>query len=640
MSAQAGVWNFDEAPASREILANISQTISQYGPDGERTYFSGSMGMLYRPFHTTKESRLEHQPHVSSRGNMIMWDGRLDDREELVQQLSGDLGPEQTDVAIVLAAFERWGTDCFRKLVGDWATSVWDPAQRVLILARDYIGVRQLYYYPTHRRVIWCSYLAPLVLSADHFSLNHEYVAGYLTLYPEAHLTPYREIHAVPPGKFVSIREGNATVQRYWAFDPKLKTRYKTDREYEEHFRHVFRQGVRRRLRSDSPILAELSGGLDSSSIVCVADDIIGNGEAETPRLDTISYYYSDEPKLSGDDFLYFTRVEEKRGRAGHRIDPSKYGSHFVIGDSTFAALPGTIGGRDELQTHLRALMQEHGYRVMLSGIGGDELLGGVPRPESQLADLIVQFRLLELARELEAWSLIKKTPIIQLLLQAFGVLLPSFLGVRLLKEAKVEPWIDEKFARRYQLAKRQLGPTESFGFWLPSRQTYARTWIVVCWQMANRLPPLLGGRETSYPYLDQSLIEFLISVPAGQLLRPGARRSLMRRSLANLLPAEVLSRRTKGVVSRGPMIALQESWAGVEKLLENSLGSRMGYFNGARFQESLISMKHGKPSNLVRLARGLSFELWMQSTAARGLIRSLDGPAIPLTQAAVHARA
>src|SRR6202044_2689500 len=102
------------------------------------------------------------------------------------------------------------------------------------------------------------------------------------------------------------------TVTKYWDFDPAKKIRYRTDVEYEEHFRALFTESVRRRLRSDAPVLAELSGGMDSSSFECVADTIIAAGAADTPRIDTLSYYNDSEPHW--DERSYFTKVEEKRG--------------------------------------------------------------------------------------------------------------------------------------------------------------------------------------------------------------------------------------------------------------------------------------------------------------------------------------
>src|SRR5882724_6513568 len=151
MSVQAGMLNFDGRPADPTFVGNLSAAIEQYGPDGDgTTHIDGPLGMTYRAFHTTPESRLERQPHRSARGIVITWDGRLDNRDELIPQVWDELTDKQTDVAIVMAAYERWGTDCFRKLIGDWALSVWNPHDQAVVLARDYVGVRHLYYYPKY----------------------------------------------------------------------------------------------------------------------------------------------------------------------------------------------------------------------------------------------------------------------------------------------------------------------------------------------------------------------------------------------------------------------------------------------------------------------------------------------------------
>src|SRR5260370_33270016 len=92
MGVQAGIWEFEGENADQQFLARISQSSSQYGADGEKTYVSGSLGMLYRPFHTTKESRLEHQPYESGRGTVSTWAGRLDNRADLCSQLGLDTG--------------------------------------------------------------------------------------------------------------------------------------------------------------------------------------------------------------------------------------------------------------------------------------------------------------------------------------------------------------------------------------------------------------------------------------------------------------------------------------------------------------------------------------------------------------------
>src|SRR6476646_215168 len=97
MSVQAGIWNIDELPVSRQVLAKLSRELKPYGPDGETLYIHHCMGMLYRPFHTTPESRLEQQPLQFGRTKVITWDGRLDNRDELISQLLGDLTDDRSD---------------------------------------------------------------------------------------------------------------------------------------------------------------------------------------------------------------------------------------------------------------------------------------------------------------------------------------------------------------------------------------------------------------------------------------------------------------------------------------------------------------------------------------------------------------
>jgi asparagine synthase (glutamine-hydrolysing) len=622
MSVQAGIWEFEGNPADQQLLARISQNASQYGLDGEKTYVNGSLGMLYRPFHTTKESRLEQQPYESGRGAVVTWDGRLDNRDDLCRQLGLDIGVVITDVAIVTAAFECWRTGCFRRFVGDWAFSAWEPDEQRLTLARDYAGIRHLFYHLTNGRIMWCSYLSPIVLlSNSSFEIDDEYIAGYLAFYPEPDRTPYREVRSVPPASFVEVKRRKAAIHRYWALNPGVRLSYKTDRDYEEHFRHLFRQAVRRRLRSDSPVLAELSGGLDSSSIVCVADDIIAAGEADTPRLDTLSYYSTQEPTC--DERPYFTRIEQRRGRTGCHVNFDQYSDLHPFVFSEFAAVPDRLGGTREKERDRRNLMLQQGNRISLSGLGGDEFLGGVPTPEPQLADLLVQFRLPEFARQLVAWSLVRRLPILKLFLQTLAVLLPPSLRALVTPQGKVLPWIAPGFARRYRIRMRQLGPTDRFGFVLPSRQDTAQTLAAMTWQLSFTQPPLVGHEERRYPCLDQNLIEFLAAIPASQLLRPGERRSLMRRALAGIVPAEILSRKGKSGAARGIVIDLQRDWNSVENALTDPLSASLGYVNAEKLADALDALKSGKTEHLGTVVSALMIELWMRDVARRGLIRA-----------------
>jgi asparagine synthase (glutamine-hydrolysing) len=624
MSVQAGIWNFTGKPVDRKLLAEFSKSLQQQGPDGEFFHVDGPIALIYRPFHTTTESRQEKQPFFSRRGYIVTWDGRLDNRDDLIVDLHGDVETKPTDVAIVAAAFDRWDTDCFRLIIGDWAVSIWKPEQRELLFAGDYMGIRHIFYYLKNDRIWWSSDISPLLLySGDRFQVDDDYIAGYFAHDPDANLTPYRGIREVPAGQFVRIRIDATLIERFWRVRPSTRIRYKTDREYEEHFRHLFRQSVRRRLRSDSPVLAELSGGLDSSSIVCMADNILADQKAQVPRLDTISYYDNTEP--DGDDSMYFRRVEEKRGRTGTHIDGSMVGAlPASLQCAEFHSLPGALGIAQEPAKQRAAAVRDGGYRAVLSGIGGDEFMGGVPDPRAQLADLIVQLRLVGLSKQLNAWSLVKRRPWIQLLWQSAIDLLPPYLGRYLAKEAKVEPWIRRHFATRTKLSIRRMGVDDDFGFWLPTRRSCIYGVLSMARKMAKYTSPIFALEEARYPYLDQNLIEFILSIPASQMLRPGDRRSLMRRSLTGMVPQEILLRRTKQVGARTPILILDKHWDELQIAFQQSLSAHLGYVDEGLFLKTISDARAGRTVPLVKILSTISLEYWLRALAGRGLLEAL----------------
>ena len=620
MSVQAGMWNFDARPVDRKLLAEMSGALKQQGPDGEYWHVDGSVALLSRPFHTTAESCREKQPYVSRRGFILTWDGRLDNRDELIAELGSELQADPTDVAVVAAAFDRREADCFGRILGDWAVSIWKPEQRELLFAIDYMAIRHIFYYLRNDQLRWSTELSPLVLlSGDRFHIDDEYIGAYFANDPDGYLTPYREIHQVPPGRFVRIRGGRISTGRHWRFTPESRVLYKSDPEYEEHFRHVFTQAVRRRLRSHAPILAELSGGLDSSSIVCMADDILAKEQGHTRRLDTLSYYDKTEPQ--GDDWIYFQKVETHRGRVGHHIDASRLGTTPAsLEPLEFNALPGFLGAGRELDAERAAVVREGGYRVILSGMGGDEFLGGIPDPSHQLADLIVQGRPVKLARQLMAWSLLKRRPWTHLLWSAIVKLLPPSVGQHFAKFAKVEPWINDGFAKRTGLAVRQISVDQHFGLWLPTRRAQMSGVIL----MANKLAKWKSGpqlEECRYPYLDQNLIEFTLSVPANQLLRPGERRSLMRRSLSGLVPHDILSRKTKQFSVRTPLIGLSKNFDQIEMAFDAPQSSDLGFINKTEFLKRLQAARNGKETPIVPMMKAISLEFWLRDLVSRHLI-------------------
>jgi asparagine synthase (glutamine-hydrolysing) len=624
MSVQFGRWNFEGQPPAPDYIEKVSATLVPYGPDSNESYSKGGVRILYRAFHTTKESRREKQPHISSSGAVITWDGRLDNRAELISELSDSLTNGSTDVAIVAMAFEKWGGNCFAKLIGDWALSVWNPVNRSLILAKDPIGTRHLYYSFDDHEVTWSTILDPLVrLAGKTFALNEEYIAGWLSLFPAVHLTPCVGIHAVPPSSSVLLRPAKHSVSKYWDFDPGKKIRYRTDAEYEEHFRTAFATAVQRSLRSDRPVLGELSGGRDSSSIVCMADTIIARGAAGAPRLDTISYFDDSEPNWN--ERPYFTKVEEKRGRTGWHInvgaqDPERVPTAEPPPESSNDRFVPTPGYDGRTSPQVRMCLTSQANRVLLSGIGGDEVMGGVPTPIPELADLLARARLGALAHQLKVWALEKRKPWFHLFFEAARRFFPPAL-VGVPKLMRPAPWLHANFVRHHWTALTGYpSRTKVFGP-LPSFEENIGTLGALRRQLACTALRFAPPYEKRYPYLDRGLLEFMFAIPREQSVRPTQRRSLMRRALVGIVPDEILNRKTKAFVARSPMVAISNDWVHLMETTQNMLSSSLGIVDSEHILDALQKVRRGGEVRMSILNRTLCLEGWLRSLRTLGMV-------------------
>lgn len=419
------------------------------------------------------------------------------------------------------------------------------------------------------------------------------------------------------------LRSGKHKVDKYWDFDPKNKIRYRTDAEYEEHFRRVFTTAVRRNLRSDQPILAELSGGRDSSSIVCVADEIIARGDAETLRLDTISYFDDDEPNWN--ERPYFAKVEEKRGRVGWHVNVGMrdsgtdcmFPSSFESPPDHFISTPGRDG---RSSPEIRRCVDSQGNRVVLSGIGGDEVMGGVPTPAPELENLLARAQFGALVHQLKVWALEKRKPWFHLFWEAARGFFP-FALVGVPKHVRPAPWLRPSFVKRHWAALTGYpSRTKLFGP-LPSFQDNVSTLDVLRRQLALIALPFEPPFEKRYPYLDRSLLEFMCAIPREQLVRPIQRRSLMRRALVGIVPDEILNRKAKAFVARSPMVAISNEWADFAEMTQNMLGSSLGIVDSERISEVLQKVRRGEEVPIVTLQRTLFLESWLRDLRALGII-------------------
>ena len=218
---------------------------------------------------------LDDTSDQNGRTEILAWDGRLDNRDDLLLRLKDSLRSDTSNQSLALAAYERWGTSGFVHLIGDWSVVIRDAANRGIVLASDFAGVRPLYYNLRPGGILWSNRLQSLVQAAEVDELDEKYVAGFLTFGGCPNRTPYKGVHSVPPGHALCVSANETTLKRFWDLPVGDSIRYRDPHRYEDQLRALFQEAVALRLRTDAPVLAELSGGLDSSSVVCMANHLI-----------------------------------------------------------------------------------------------------------------------------------------------------------------------------------------------------------------------------------------------------------------------------------------------------------------------------------------------------------------------------
>jgi asparagine synthase (glutamine-hydrolysing) len=651
MSIQFGRWNFEETAPAVAYIEQVNAVIAPYGPDSNESYSRDGVKILYRSFCTTKESHRETQPHVLASGPVLTWDGRLDNRAELIGELHHTVTPKSTDVEIVAASFERWDDKCLGKLIGDWALSIWNPRERYVLLAKDPIGTKHLFYSFDDKQLTWCTILDPLVLFADKtFRLCEEYVAAWLTnQFPAAHLTPYVGIQAVPPSCSVLLRPGNRgakhTITKYWDFDPNKLIRYRTHAEYKEHFRSIFATAVQRRLRSDRPVLAELSGGMDSSSVVCMADVIMGVGtqgdnsqsplasrSVECPRLDTISWFGDFYAHLEPDtnEFTWISKVEQKRGRAGFHINLNElktkqtrslqpFMSSFDNGGFACTPAPRSLSRLFQLYA---AHFASQGYRTTLSGVGGDHVTGREPTPLPELRTLLARGRFITLARQVNAWAVKMQQPSAALIWEVIRGFLPR---TALARDIPLASWLESEFVRRNYAAFCDHPPRVKVFSHLPSVQHSlhgldGERRLIAHWDLNPTL-----YRDVRYPYLDREFLEFMYAIPREQVVRAGEHRWLMRNALVGIVPDDILNRKRKAFLPPDAE-KKQENNRSADLLRSVNIGphmiaSSLGLIDASRFSTVLQDFGSTETSIMRMLTRTLRLESWLRHLASNEIL-------------------
>jgi asparagine synthase (glutamine-hydrolysing) len=600
------------ASVSEQELLHLAHVTDRYAPDGVAVSVAGRVGMGFQPYHTHLRSRLEPGPKYDVQGNLLVVDGRLDNQQDLCQELQLH-EVSVPDSEIILAAYLRWGKECFSRFIGDWALALWSTKEQMLYLARDHAGTRTLYFENRNGTLRWSTYLDSFFADSQTIDIDEDYAACYLAAQPVHDLTPYKGIRAVLPAHYVATQDNAISEAPHWQWMSKAKIRYHSEREYDEQFLSLFSQSVERRDGPGAPIVAQLSGGMDSTSIVCMSDRSRRSRNQSADLLDTISFYDDSEPNWN--EKPYFSAVEAQRGKKGIHIEMAFMDRTFESHDPSqgLYLLPGADSSALERERRIQAGIGGREYRCILSGIGGDEVLGGVPSPKPELSNYLVAGDFPALFRRTLEWCLTDRSPFFHVLGETANHVFDIYRQPHI-ESSSIPPWIPP--ARRKACAdiiRRGVTRGKRLGF-TPSSVSNGLAWWSIMETLPHTYPGILSRPEYRYPYLDRDLVDYLFSVPREHLLRPGRRRSLMRRALIGIVPDAVLERKRKAFQIRGALSLMQEAQSKIDSLFACAQIVERGFVNPDCIRTTLDAITKGNdPQWLHALMRAIAFELWLK---------------------------
>ena len=553
MSGLTGFWNLDDAPADPAIVEAMTRTLAHRGDEGPDIWCGGALCLAARVLRVTPESLHERQPLVDTCGNVLVFDGRLDNRDELLSRLgSGRPAFDAPDPELVLAAWREWGEGCLPRLNGEFALALFDGRERSLTLARDPVGYRGLHYWTGPRGVVFGSEIKSVIAHpAVAVNPNEELIADFFLLiqlpYEDEGETFFADVFSVLPGWSIRVTASGVSRSRFWDFDPAARLRYRTYEEYADRLRGLMMQAVRRRLRSAWPVAVSVSGGLDSSIVLCLADELRRTGKSSAPLL-PLTYAPVDNPDTEENRFIAV--LEQTRGL---HIERLPMGAPGRVGPLETAAWHSECPFFDRgwcMEAPLLDRARLQGARTLLMGLWSDQFMFA----QGYLADLFKRLAWGDIARHLREYrnwfvdvkpsyfvSGFAKELLLNLTPAAVRSQLRRFrtVGLSAPHHALTAPMESRARRGRPGLRHPPYATAHARNIYQGIRSKPHRLQFEAEEKMASRV-----GLVRVTPFIDRDVLAFLMSIPGDVLTRGGVPRALLRDAMRGIVPDVILRRR------------------------------------------------------------------------------------------------
>lgn len=564
MSAIAGLITLDGKEMDAAVIDKMLANMRRYGPDAQRQLRSGNAVFLQALLATTPESLNELQPWTDPKtGCVVVTDSRLDNREALSASLgiSGRAIDAIGDAELVLAAYQNWGAACPEKLLGDFTFAIWNPQTEILFCARDPLGVRPFYFHFIQDGIFAFASsteaLRPLLGQTP--TLDEGRLADAMTDQLEGHdrcSTFFRDIKRLPPAHILQLEKSSLSAAHcFWQPLQNPPSPFPVDeKQWLEQLAAIFTEAVHCRLRSNQPINAMLSGGLDSSSVVAIASKKLKNDQQAI--LSTYSAI-SSEPNCAETRAIRLMQAGFELQST--EIDPA---TSSTLLQGIAAEWPRLEEPFEALNTLVHAqylAAAQSNARIMLDGIDADALLteadylhqlarSGQWRKVWRESRALVNFwgreaGLAYFLRPLISEFLIPK-PVRRFVRYLRGKFRASGNCEQNLINPEFAKQIDLE-ARYRELASNSAGMTAYDADGHQGHSVMAGSYTANGVERYHRLASF-HGIEARHPFLDRRLVEFCAWLPLELRLRDGYPKWALRQAMASELPTEIAWRRGK----------------------------------------------------------------------------------------------
>ena len=575
MSGVAGIIRFDGAPVEPGLIERMTAALAHRGPDGIAHWAKGSVALGHCMLRTTPESLEETQPLANEdEGLVLVMDGRVDNWEELRAELikRGAVLRTRADAELVLRAFEAWGHGCVAHIDGDFAFAIWDARNRTLFCARDRMGHKPFHYLWDGSTLAFASELHPLldlpwVEEIPNTGMLAEFLAGDWHSRDE---TLWQDVMRLVAAHRMKVDAAGPRPERYWAPDLWATLPYTRDEDYIEHYRELFADAVRRMSRTHLPLACEVSGGLDSSAVFCMAAHLRGKGQLCAPAIDGYTLAFSGDSDAN--ELAYARAVGDYLGVPIHEIPPTVLPlDRYTDSARSTREFPGFPNG--SMGIGLRQRAAGAGSRVMFTGEWGDAWLQG---SRAYYAEELAQqnWRALYACIRTDLATAGPRQTAKWLLRHGIAPLLPTLAqrGLRqALRKMRANETADALFwlspAMRQAITQRRarFQPPHA----QPVRSVSQRVLLDMLYsalgsQAMERLDrhAAHAGLEMRHPLGDARIVQLAFSTPERLRLRGDRSKYLHVQAMQGLMPPAILERTTKAefsVVFRGHLDGMQE---------------------------------------------------------------------------------